>query len=205
MTMDAVDLVPPAPGAPKTRKEAVRDAALTLFAERGYHATTINDIGRRLSLRGPSLYNHIESKQQLLADIVGDFLRAGLRAQEIALSSEQDPVDQLRTMVDLHVRFNMRFRREAFVGNREVKSLDEPLAGELMELRDRYARNLLEVIERGVRGGAFDVLDTRMTGFAIIQMGFGVAVWFRPDGPLSEDETSKLHQELALRMVGVSG
>ena len=48
----------------------IRDVALTLFAERGYLGTSMRDIASELGLRAPSLYNHLDSKQELLRDIM---------------------------------------------------------------------------------------------------------------------------------------
>ena len=51
--------------------DAVLDAALTLFAERGYHGTAVSQIAASLGIRTSSLYNHMRSKQDLLEAIVG--------------------------------------------------------------------------------------------------------------------------------------
>jgi AcrR family transcriptional regulator len=187
-----------------SRKDSVRDAALTLFAERGFHATTMNDVAKFLQIRGPSLYNHIDSKQQLLAEIIIDFLRNGLAEQECRLAATKDPVRQLRDVIDVHVRIHTRYRREAFVGNREMRSLEEPNRSRVMDYRDQYSKNLIEVIERGVAAGKFAVEQPRLAGYAILEMGIGVATWFRADGPLSEDEVSRAYQEFGLRMVGAA-
>ena len=48
----------------------VRDAATTLFAEKGYHGTALSEVAAHLRIRTPSLYNHMRSKQELLAEIV---------------------------------------------------------------------------------------------------------------------------------------
>ena len=50
--------------------ESISDAALHLFSERGYQATTMDDLGAALGIRGPSLYKHVRSKQDLLAGIM---------------------------------------------------------------------------------------------------------------------------------------
>ena len=63
-----------APAAPGDRAAVtpatVRDAATTLFAEKGYHGTALSEVAARLRIRTPSLYNHMSSKQELLAEIV---------------------------------------------------------------------------------------------------------------------------------------
>ncbi|MET0187442.1 MAG: helix-turn-helix domain-containing protein, partial [Pseudonocardia sediminis] len=59
--------------------ESVLDAALTLFAERGYHGTALSEIAAALDVRTPSLYNHMRSKHDLLYAIV-DRTTAGVLA-----------------------------------------------------------------------------------------------------------------------------
>ena len=51
-----------------TRDDVVR-AAGRLFADRGYHGTSMRDLGRELGLHGSSLYSHISSKEDLLVDL----------------------------------------------------------------------------------------------------------------------------------------
>ena len=55
-----------APARDRVTESLVREAALTLFAQRGYHGTALRDIAGEVGIRTPSLYNHIESKQELL-------------------------------------------------------------------------------------------------------------------------------------------
>jgi AcrR family transcriptional regulator len=193
---------PPGVDVGPSRRDAVRDAALSLFAERGYAGTTVNLIAERLGIRGPSIYNHVSSKQQLLVDIVLDFIEGGVVQQAEVIAAASDPVQQLRAAVDLHVRTHTRFRREAFVSNREIRSLEEPNRSRVIAARDRYAHAFTEIIEAGVSAGRFDCSDPALTSIAIVQMGIGVATWYRSDGRLSVDEISEYHQDLALRMVG---
>lgn len=188
-----------------TRKEAVRDAALTLFAERGYHRTSINDIGASLNLRGPSLYNHIDSKHQLLVDIVTDFLHLGIAGQERILASTDDPVEQLRQMVDVHVSYNAADPRQSYVATREMSSLGEPDRTRVVALRDEYEHNLLEVLERGVAAGVFDLDNPQLAAYAILAMGIHVSAWFKAGGPLSGADVSREYQEFALRLVRARG
>jgi AcrR family transcriptional regulator len=56
---------------PPVTAGAVLDAALTLFAERGYHGTAVSQIAAHLGIRTPSLYNHMRSKQELLETVIG--------------------------------------------------------------------------------------------------------------------------------------
>lgn len=183
------------------RATAVRDAALTLFAERGYRGTTMRVIAEAVGLQAPALYNHVASKQQLLEEIMVATIQRLIEDFEEAVSTTDDPAEQLRRGVESHVRYHARHRFEAFVGNRELFNLAEPARGQQVELRSTYERGFRGVIERGCETGQFDVNSSRLATYAILEMGIGVSVWFRPDGPLTESAVALRYGEFALRMV----
>jgi AcrR family transcriptional regulator len=184
------------------RPEQVRTAALELFAAQGYRATTIDEIGARVGIRGPSVYKHFRSKQDLLADVVVGTTEAMLAAQRAAVRSAGDVRGQLRAAVEAHVRFHAEHPREAFVAAREVDSLAEPQRSDVLRKRAEYDRRLRRLVETGVREGVFTVDSPRLAAYAMLDMGAGVAGWFRPGGPVSQDELAGLYADLALRMLG---
>ena len=189
----------------RDRPEQVRTAALELFAAQGYRATTIDEIGARVGIRGPSVYKHFRSKQDLLVDVVVGTTEAMLAAQRAAVRSAGDVRGQLRSAVEAHVRFHAEHPREAFVAAREVDSLGEPHRSDVLRKRAEYDRRLRRLVETGVRDGVFAVDSPRLAAYGILDMGAGVAGWFRPGGPVSQDELATLYADLALRMLDAGG
>jgi AcrR family transcriptional regulator len=184
------------------RRKLIRDAAVTLFDERGYHGTRMRDIGSSLGMRAPSLYNHVASKQELLQEIMFDFTRSMISEHELAASSSGDAIDRLRRAMEAHVRHCARFRPETRIATHEVPSLEEPARAELLELRTDFSHHWVELIEQGVAEGHFSVDRTQLAAYTLIHMGVGVALWTRPL-PLSESELAYSLAEMALRSVGV--
>lgn len=182
----------------------IRDAALTLFAEQGYRATTMNDIAYILGIRAPSLYHHVPSKQLLLQAIMEDTMNELIKEQQLAMNNATDVADQFRRTVEGHVRYHVRHRREAFVGNRELGSLEDMARGLIQEKRDAYELTFRSIIERGLREQRFHETTARLASYAVIQMGIGAADWFRSDGPVSESAVVYEYGEFALRLVGAT-
>src|SRR2546423_1526357 len=85
------------------RKEQIYSTARSLFSERGYHATTVRDIARELNLQGGSLYAHIESKEDVLWELVSRAADQFLGAVEPIVQSQARPADKLCEMVRAHV------------------------------------------------------------------------------------------------------
>jgi AcrR family transcriptional regulator len=193
----------PAPArARSSRSIDVRDAALTLFADRGYHATSMKDIAAAVQLQAPSLYNHVSAKQEILRDIMAQTMTELLRTAKSALASTDDPVTQLRRAAEAHVRYHARHRREVRVGNHEIAALEEPHRRVIVGLRREYSNLFVALIARGVARGVFSTRSPLLAAYAILQMGIGVSMWFHPDGALSEDDVVYQYGDIALGVVG---
>jgi AcrR family transcriptional regulator len=188
-----------APG--QSRSEEIRLAALGLFAERGYLATSMEDIGQAAGIRGPSVYRHYPSKQQMLYEIMRDTMDTLIAEQQLAVSTMTDLVARLRRMVEAHVRYHARHRLEAFVGNREIKNLDDEKRAQVLAQRHTYESGLRKVIEAGVADGSFQVGSSRLASYAILDMGMGISAWYSPHGELTESQVVYEYGEFALSLV----
>jgi AcrR family transcriptional regulator len=186
------------------RRAAIRQAALRLFATQGYRATTMADIGSTVGIRGPSLYKHVTSKQELLGEIMSGTMARLIEGFQDAVASTDDVREQLRRAVEAHVRYHARHRYEAFVGNREIANLAQPARDRLLRRRGDYEGGLRRLIERGAAEGVFTVRSTRLASYSILDMGIGVATWFREDGEFSADQLAYQYGDLALRVVGAA-
>src|SRR5438105_10727946 len=93
-----------ASGPPRERGEEVYAAALRLFMEKGYHATSMQDIAAAVGLYKGSLYHYIGSKEDLLVQVFERAMTGLVRdAEHIATDLALRPSEQLRRIVTLHV------------------------------------------------------------------------------------------------------
>jgi AcrR family transcriptional regulator len=182
--------------------DVVLDAALTLFAARGYHGTAVSEIAGTLGVRTPSLYNHMGSKHELLRTIV-DGTTAGVLADFHAVVDPADrPAEQLRRATRTYAYRHATHRREALVVNRDTTSLEEPAFGEMQARRREHEHALRAVITRGVAAGEFRVGSPALASFAIRELCVSIARWFTDDGELSADGVADQYSRFALRIVG---
>ncbi|MEV8345138.1 TetR/AcrR family transcriptional regulator [Streptomyces niveus] len=194
---------PSEPGAtsPADRRTGIRLAALRLFAVQGYRATTMTDIGAAVGIRGPSLYKHVASKHELLAEIMTGTMEQLIADNIAAVAGTDDVREQLRRSVEAHIRYHARHRLEAFVGNREIGNLEQRDQDRVLGRRSDYERRYRELIERGVAEGVFDVRSARIASYSILDMGIGVASWFNEGGEFSVDQLAYQYGDMALRIV----
>jgi AcrR family transcriptional regulator len=93
---------PPPPIA--SRREAILDAALNLFRQRGFHAVGIDEIGTAAGISGPGVYRHFPSKSSLLVALFDSITDRSLAAAEEIQKADHQPAEMLDRLVAYQVR-----------------------------------------------------------------------------------------------------
>ncbi|WP_193081595.1 TetR/AcrR family transcriptional regulator [Brevibacterium aurantiacum] len=186
-----------------SKKTEVLQAAVRLFAEKGFAATGIRELGSAAGLNSATLYHYAGGKNELLSSIMRECLEALLAAGRDAVGESSDPVDQLARLVAAHVGFSAENPLTGRVTDQEMRALDADSYSELVALRDDYESMFSTVINRGIHTGAFEVFDPHLLRLALLEMLNGVAHWYRPNGRLSCREVQRRFVEYAGRLVGI--
>ncbi len=185
-------------------RERIAEAALSTFAERGYHATTTRDIASAAHMSPAALYLHHSSKEDLLYSLSLSGHRATVAILTEAISSNDGPAPQLRRMVHDFVLDHAQNHVGARVVNYELGALSPEHRAEIDVLRRRIDALFRDVIRRGVDADVFRVDDVHLAATAVLSLGLDVARWYRPGGRHSPDALGAAYAQLALRLVGAA-
>jgi AcrR family transcriptional regulator len=184
-------------------RRRVLEAALLLFAARGYHGVSMRDLAAEAGVGASSLYAHVASKEELLRDlIVVGHEEHRDRIRRAVLESTGAPADQLRAITRAHVAMHAELPMLATVCNNELHALSESSKREVYAVRGGAEEMILDIIERGRRLGVFDCPDAWLAVAAIGAMGIRVAAWFRPGGDHTVEDVCERYADFALRIVG---
>jgi AcrR family transcriptional regulator len=189
-----------------SRAEATRArllaAAVSAFAERGYHATTTRDIAAAAGMSPAALYVHHASKEELLYEIARRGHEEVLAALGAALASGAgDPAGQLRATVYAFAEFHVRSHTSARVINYELAALTPEHYAEIHAARREIEGTFRRIIECGIADGSFDLADARMPALAIVSLGVDITRWYHPGG-FAAGEIAAAYAGMALRIVG---
>ena len=182
---------------PKTM-EAIRKAGLRLIFEHGYEAMSLRQLAAEVGIQAGSLYNHIATKQELLFDLVQDHINELLRQLDRALQGKTGSTERLRAFVVFHVTYHMNRKREVFIANSELRSLEPKNYEAIVALRGAYEQRLADILTEGVEEGVFEVADIQVATFAIIALLTGLCSWYRPGGRLTKEAIVAAHEKLVL-------
>lgn len=183
------------------RREQIRGLAAEMFFERGYESTTIRELAAALDIKAASLYYHFPDKEQILFELVGSVLQQLLDGARSLVARHESPGHQLAAVVVNHVVLHALRPKETTLGDSELRSLTGERRASNIRIRDTYERLVVDVLERGRDDGAFDVIDTKLTAYAIIAQSSHVGTWYDAAGRLSLEQVTEVHVDLALRMV----
>ena len=183
-------------------KRRIEQAALQLFAAKGFEATGIRDIAERAGFSTAALYHYMGSKDELLIDFMLVSMTQLTRVARQALAAADGPAAELATLVRVHVGFHTLDPQRSLVADDELRALSEGTFARVMDLRDAYERLWADTLERGLSGGIFSFADARVTRLALLEMCNGVARWYSDAGPMRPGEIADAFTDLALATVG---
>jgi AcrR family transcriptional regulator len=187
-----------------TTLEAIRQEGLRLIYEHGYEAMSLRQLAAEVGIQVGSLYNHIRNKQDFLFDLMRMHHDDLLSAWDGVLQGVDDPVEQMKAFVAFHVAYHIDRRRDVYVANFELRSLEPQNYAAIVEKRRRYERDVIGIVERGVKAGVFAVSDPQAASYGILSMLTGVCTWFRPDGRLRTEEVTELYTSMVLKSLAPS-
>jgi AcrR family transcriptional regulator len=163
-----------------SRREELTRTAARLFADRGYHGTSLADVAEALGMQKASLYHHIDSKEDLLWEVAW----GGAEAFHAALDAVPDDVPvpgKIRLALRAHLRVVGEQLDAATVFTREWRALDGERRERFVAERRRYEERVRELFREGVeRGDLRTDLDVATAALLFLSAANWAYTWLRP-------------------------
>jgi AcrR family transcriptional regulator len=188
-----------------SRQEILRTAA-RLFQQRGYDATSMNDVAASLKLSKGGLYHHFQSKDEILFEIMDHAMDLTQERVIDAVASIADPEQRLRALIQRHIEVVLSPRdREITVMLHENHPLPPALRKRINARKKDYihfVENLIAEVQREVQKEVqnkiqnaaqneaqksrrvSDRVTPRAAAFALLGMINWIYQWYKPEGEL---------------------
>jgi AcrR family transcriptional regulator len=169
------------------KRSALLLAAVRMFNENGFHATSLEDVAASLGVTKPVIYHHLGNKDQVLFECV----RLGLsELQKAAGQAAEEPgtgLDRLKSFLRRYAEIIM-----GDFGRCVIRTSDEALSPEAQlkfrALKREIDQTLRSMISAAAADGSATVADVRVAAFAFAGALNWPARWHRPDGPVSASD-----------------
>jgi AcrR family transcriptional regulator len=184
------------------KRERILDAAVTLFYERGYEKTTLDDIADLLGVRKPFIYYYYKSKSDLLSEICERGINTSMAALEKTLDEKGTASDRLVRLCRSFILAVISSQKHLAIFSREEKNLLADDHARISNTRREFDRKLTALLEEGRKKRQFSIKDARLTALAIDGVVSWCSVWYRPHGRLSAEAIADEMTELVMNLVG---
>jgi AcrR family transcriptional regulator len=178
----------------RRRQEVLRTAA-RLFAEQGYHATSMDDLSAATGLAPGGLYHYFGSKEELLLGILAQLMDPLLERARAVSESPGTPAERLRALLRVWIEHIAAHHDHMLVFSQERRVVER--GGRWTQVRDsrRAFEAILSRLVEGVAAGG----DVRLRVLALLGMVNHTAQWYRPGGRLSSSEIADGFWEIITR------
>lgn len=143
----------------KAKKEIFFEESLKLFHEKGFKATTMRDIARKMNFEVANIYNYIDSKSSLLEEYLFDISEKFHSSIDDIIASSYTPEEKLRLIISTHVRLTAKKPYEIALLVNEWRNLKEPKLNEFVTRRDAYEDKVKSVIKSGIEHNQFRIVN----------------------------------------------
>jgi TetR/AcrR family transcriptional regulator, cholesterol catabolism regulator len=163
-----------------SRRAELHRQAARLFAEKGYHGTSVGDLAGAMGVQKGSLYAHIDSKQDLLYEAMregADAFHGGLDA----IPDDLHVVERIRGALRSHLRVVADQLEVATVFVREWRYLEGPRREEIVAERRRYEERIRALFREGRELGELRTdLDDSAAALLFLSAGNWAYTWLEP-------------------------
>lgn len=173
------------------RREQILETAAELFAQRGYHGVSINELGVACGVTGPALYKHFRGKQAILSEMLVSISDELLAEGRRRVRAADTPADALDALIDWHVAFALDHKALIVVQDRDWGALP-------VESRERVRETQLKYVEVWVKvlRSLHDDLAPK-AGRAMVHAAFGLINSTPHSARLSRDDMAEQLQRMA--------
>ena len=161
--------------------------AAQLFREKGYNATSMRDLAEHVGVEAASLYNHINSKSELLQEICFKVANKFMQHIEEMASSDRAAIKKTEAILRFHIRQMVDSYEEVYVSDREWKHLSDPYLQNFQNQRRSYRQLFASIIEDGIRKGEIKNIDAPTAVLIMLHAVSGIESWHRSKQKISAE------------------
>ncbi|MFC1980940.1 TetR/AcrR family transcriptional regulator [Chloroflexota bacterium] len=180
-------------------KAAIIEKSGSLFLKKGYDRTSMRDIARSCGYEAGNIYNYFRNKEQLLYEVIKEETERFISLiKHIEVDDITNPVEQLRSLIEIHFNFILGKKGGKLIFDKESKNLTPAHRKKIIESRDMWESIVRKIIRRGIDTGDFAEIDEKVVVYALASIIVRGRIWFSPKGRLSSNEIGDIISKIII-------
>jgi TetR/AcrR family transcriptional regulator, cholesterol catabolism regulator len=162
-----------------TKKEVIIEKASKLFREKGFGAASMRDLAEHVGVEAASLYNHIQSKAEILQAICFRVANEFMTNLEAVEASHQSTLKKMEAIIRVHIRMMLDQYEFVYIADHEWRHLPEPYLSNFLNQRRNYRKRLGDIVEDGISRGEMKAIEPYTAVLVILSAISGIDSWQR--------------------------
>jgi TetR/AcrR family transcriptional regulator, cholesterol catabolism regulator len=172
------------------KKEQILQDIAELFYVNGYEKTSIRDISNALNISKPGLYYHFTNKQEMLFDMIYDFMDGTNKYLFNELSGFKTPEEKLLCIIKNHIESFIKYPARMRVLVYEAHSLEDNYYHKFKQKQREYIAVIREILQEIMEKYGSE-RNINVLTFTLLGMLNWIIQWYEPKGAVSPDELAK--------------
>ena len=170
------------------RKLEIINCAAKLFKEKGYSAVTMRDIAQAMNIKAASLYNHINSKQEILVLIIINIAEEFTSVMNKILLCNCSSIEKVKKVIDLHIDITLRNPEALACLNNDWMHLTDKELAYFMKMRQEYEDSFRAIVKSGILKNEILNLNIEVVVFTTLSTLRTLYIWY--------DKTKNLNEKI---------
>ncbi len=147
----------------------------------------MRDLAEHVGVEAASLYNHIQSKSEILQAICFKVANEFISHLEIVEASNQSTLKKMETIIRLHIRMMLDQYEYVYISDHEWRHLPEPYLSNFLNQRRSYRKRLADIIEQGIQKGEMKNIEPYVAVLTLLSAVSGIDSWQRSRKSISAE------------------
>jgi TetR/AcrR family transcriptional regulator, cholesterol catabolism regulator len=165
------------------RQQLLLTSAVKVFADKGFHATSMREISRESGMSLAGIYHYVSGKTELLFLIQDRCFSQVIAGARAAISQEITAADRLRAFIHHHVEFFTAHMPEMKVLSHEEDELTGTRRAQVRKQKREYVNLLIGLLEQVTTAD----VNRQVAAYALFGMINWIYTWYKPSGPVSPE------------------
>jgi len=165
------------PGKNGTKKDVITRKASALFRKKGFPATSMRDIAEAIGVEASSLYNHIESKSEILEYVCFRIGRLFINHLKEVEFNKQNNLSKIESILRFHISMMIEEYESVYIAEHEWRHLPEPFLNDFKNQRRNYRSRLAAILQKGIDAKEIDAVNPYVAVLTILSAISGIEGW----------------------------
>lgn len=170
-----------------SKRDVIIEKASKLFRQKGFGAASMRDLAELVGVEAASLYNHIQSKSEILQSICFKVASDFVSHLEAVHASPETTLKKLEMIIRFHIRMMLEGSDFVYISDHEWRHLPEPFLSDFLNQRRNYRKSLSDLIASGIEKNEMKAINPYVAVLTLLSAISGIESWHRSRKTITAD------------------